>query len=125
MQGGAVLGVVHHFADPDRLSAEYAIAVRSDWHGHGVGYLLMNRIIEVARQYGIGELTGEVLHENRAMLAMCRELGFALAADPDDPSLVRVTKRLPADPRQCPGAGGGETKQGRQRYCAHGSGESQ
>jgi len=68
--------------------------VRSDWKGRGVGYLLMNRLIAIARRAGIGELTGEVLHENRTMLAMCRELGFRLAADSADPSLVRVTLRI-------------------------------
>jgi acetyltransferase len=75
---GTALGVVHFFADPDKLRAEYAIAVRSDWKGRGLGYLLMNRLIEIARQRGIGELVGEVLHENEPMLRMCRELGFAI-----------------------------------------------
>ena len=91
---GAVLGIARYFADPDRLRAEYAIAVRSDWKGRGVGYLLMNRLIDVARQYGIGELVGDVLRENGPMLAMCRELGFAISVDPDDPALVRVRKPL-------------------------------
>jgi len=91
---GTAVGIARYFADPDRLSAEYAVAVRSDWKGRGVGYLLMNRLIAVARQYGVGELVGEVLRENRPMLQMCRELGFAAAADPADASIVRVTKRL-------------------------------
>jgi acetyltransferase len=91
---GMVLGIARYFADPDRLTAEYAIAVRSDWHGRGVGYLLMRRLIAVARQAGIGELVGEVLHENHTMLAMCRELGFRVATASADPSLVRVTMRL-------------------------------
>ncbi len=89
-----VLGIARYFADPDRLSAEYAIAVRSDWHGRGVGYVLMNRLIAIARQYGIGELVGEVLRDNRPMLAMCRELGFALSPDPSDPGAVVVKKPL-------------------------------
>jgi acetyltransferase len=91
---GAALGVARYSADPDRLVAEFAVAVRSDWHGRGVGHLLMNRLIDTARQQGIGELVGQVLHENRTMLAMCRKFGFALAADPADPGLVRVSKRL-------------------------------
>ena len=91
---GAALGIAHFFADPDRLSAEYAIAVRSDWQGRGVGYLLMSRLIAVARDWGIGELVGEVLRENRTMLAMCRELGFALSPDPADPALLCVRKPL-------------------------------
>jgi acetyltransferase len=91
---GTALGIAHFFADPDRLSAEYAIAVRSDWQGRGVGYVLMNRLIEIARQRGVGELVGEVLRENQAMLTMCRELGFAVAPDPAEPGVERVTKVL-------------------------------
>lgn len=93
-EGAAALGVARYFATPDRHSAEYAVAVRSDWKGRGVGYLLMERLIEVARHHGIGELTGEVLHENEPMLEMCRELGFAMEFDPEDASLVRVRKPL-------------------------------
>jgi acetyltransferase len=93
-EGGAALGIARYFADPDRRSAEYAVAVRSDWKGRGVGYLLMTRLIEAARRRGIGELVGEVLRENAPMLAMCRELGFAASFDPADPSLVSVRKPL-------------------------------
>jgi acetyltransferase len=89
-----VLGIARFFADPDREKAEYAVAVRTDWHGRGVGHLLMNHLIEVARQWGIGELVGDVLAENVPMLAMCRELGFATRPDPADPSIIRVGKRL-------------------------------
>ncbi len=94
LYGGTALGIAHFFADPDRLSAEYAIAMRSDWQGRGVGYLLMNRLIAVARQCGIGELVGEVMRENRLMLTMCRELGFTVSADPADPSVELVRKAL-------------------------------
>jgi GNAT superfamily N-acetyltransferase/predicted CoA-binding protein len=91
---GAALGAVHFFADPDNRRAEYAIAVRSHWQGRGVGYLLMNRLIDIARQRGIGQLVGEVLRENESMLQMCRELGFTTAMHLDDPALMRVQKRL-------------------------------
>jgi acetyltransferase len=91
---GVTLGIVHFFADPDKLRAEYAIAVRSDWKGRGVGYLLMNRLIAIARQRGIGKLVGEVLRENEPMLQLCRELGFAIVPQPDDPAVLLVIKRL-------------------------------
>ena len=88
------LGIAHFFADPDRQCAEYAIAVRSDWKGRGVGYLLMTRLIDIARQCGIGELVGEVLRENGPMLEMCRTLGFVIASDPDDDAVLRVRKPI-------------------------------
>jgi acetyltransferase len=93
---GTTIGIARYFADPDRLRAEYAVAVRSDWKRRGVGYLLMTRIIEVAREAGIGELFGEVLHENKPMLDMCRALGFSLAANPSDATLTTVRKPLAA-----------------------------
>ena len=94
---GTALGVAHFFADPDNRCAEYAIAVRSDWQGRGVGYLLMTRLIDIARQRGIGELVGEVLHENEPMLQMCRELGFSIVPQPVDPAIMLVKKTLSDD----------------------------
>jgi acetyltransferase len=93
----AALGVVRFAADPDNRRAEYAIALRSDWKGRGLGYLLMTRLIEVARERGVGELFGAVLHENAAMVQMCRELGFRITPDPEDANLLEVRKPLLAE----------------------------
>jgi acetyltransferase len=65
-------------------NGEFAILVRSDLKGHGLGWLLMQLIIEYARAEGIGTIEGQVLRENTSMLAMCRELGFEITADPND-----------------------------------------
>lgn len=91
---GMMLGIARYSADSDRLSAEFAVAVRSAWHGRGVGHLLMARLIEVAQQSGIGELVGLVLHENEPMLDMCRELRFSIAPEPSDATVLRVRKSL-------------------------------
>jgi len=48
----------------------------------------------VACRGGIGELVGDVLHENQPKPDMCRALGFALAASPSDAALTIVRKRL-------------------------------
>lgn len=52
------------------------------------------------RRRRIGELVGEVLRENTAMLQMCRALGFTISVDPQDPGLVRVSKVL--QPQEAP-----------------------
>jgi acetyltransferase len=74
---------------------DYAILVRSDLKGRGLGWLLMQMIIEYARGEGLRTIEGQVLAENTAMLAMCKELGFDIAPDPDDPdtSLVKLAIR--------------------------------
>lgn len=94
---GVPLGVARYAADPDRLRAEYAVAVRSDWKGRGVGYLLMTRLVTVARETGIGELFGDVLRENQPMIDMCRVLGFSATVHPGDPTLISVRKPLRAE----------------------------
>lgn len=68
--------------------------MRSDWKRRGVGYLLLTRLIGAARAAGIGELYGEVLHENKPMLDMCHARDFAISSDPNDATLTTVRKRL-------------------------------
>ena len=70
------LGVVRLYADPDRISGEFAILVRSDLAGQGLGSNLMQRIVEVARQRGLSRLVGSVLRDNSRMLHLVRDLGF-------------------------------------------------
>ena len=76
---------LHTNADYD--SGEYAILVRSDLKGRGLGWLLMQLLIEYARAEGIRSIEGQVLQENTTMLNMCRELGFEIARDADDPHI--------------------------------------
>jgi acetyltransferase len=87
---GNMLGVVRLHADANYERGEYAILVRSDLKGRGLGYLLMQMIIEYARAEGLKTIEGQVLAENIAMLAMCRELGFSISSDPSDPDTCIV-----------------------------------
>lgn len=89
-----VVGVGRIAADPDNLRAEFALLVRSDMKGHGLGRLLMQRLIGFARERGIGELWGDILAENSAMLTLCYEAGCAIAPSPVDPCLKRATLHL-------------------------------
>ena len=91
---GQMLGVVRMHADSDYRTAEYAILVRSDLKGHGLGWLLMELMIEYARAEGLQSIRGQVLQENRTMLQMCRQLGFAISPDPEESSIVIVTLSL-------------------------------
>jgi len=91
---GALLGVVRLIADPDYVRAEYAILVRSDLKGRGLGWQLMHKLIAYATAEGLQELTGSVLVGNTGMLDMCRQMGFRIDHDPDDPSIRKVTLNL-------------------------------
>jgi acetyltransferase len=91
---GALLGVVRMVAEPDYQRAEYAILVRSDLKGHGLGWRLMQHLIHYATEEGLQELTGPVLAGNTTMLDMCRQLGFSARQDPENPSVRIVTLDL-------------------------------
>ncbi len=91
---GELAGIGRLSSDPDRTVAEYALLVRTDLQGHGLGWALLKRIIDYARAEGIGRITGMVLRENVKMLAMCREFGFTLAHDVDEPGIYQVSLDL-------------------------------
>jgi len=88
-----LLGVVRLIADADYESAEYAVLVRSDLKGEGLGWELMQHVIGYAASEGLQEVFGTVLAENTTMLKMCRQLGFEVMVDPEDQMLRRVRLR--------------------------------
>ena len=67
------------------------LVVRSDLKGHGIGWRLMQIMIEYAGSIGLKRVEGQVLRENVTMLAMCQHLGFRVRADRDDPAVMDVT----------------------------------
>lgn len=90
------LGVVRLLADPDNRRAEFAIALRSDAKGRGLGRALMERIMDYAVKRGVGEVWGDVLSDNRRMLSLCDDLGFTRGRSED--GITHVRRPLRADP---------------------------
>jgi RimJ/RimL family protein N-acetyltransferase len=90
-QSRKMLGVVRLHDDTSGETAEFAILVRSRLKDHGVGWLLMKRMIEFSRHKDLKTVRGQVLSENATMLAMCAELGFHIADDPDERGVKTVT----------------------------------
>jgi acetyltransferase len=92
--GGKLAGVGRPSCDPDRTKGEYALLVRTDLQGHGIGWQLLRQILAYASAEKIGRIEGIVLEGNMAMLKMCREFGFAVTHHPDEPGLMLVTLDL-------------------------------
>jgi acetyltransferase len=94
-QAGAaeLFGIGRIVADPDNSQAEFSLTVRDDVAGEGIGTLLLQRIIDYARQRGAGEIFGHIMSENRTMLEMCGRFGFRVEDGPDWPEItvVRLT----------------------------------
>ena len=71
-----ILGVARACADPENNAAEFAVLVRSDLKGQGLGTLLMRKLIRYCRERGTRELWGNVMADNEAMLHLAKGLGF-------------------------------------------------
>ena len=88
------LGVVRLHTDSTHEAGEYAILLRSDLKGRGLGWVLMQLIIEYAKSEGLRRIYGQILKENFVMLKMCRELGFKVTTDTEDRGVYVVTLDL-------------------------------
>ncbi|EHP44603.1 GCN5-like N-acetyltransferase [Cupriavidus basilensis OR16] len=70
---------------------EFAVAVADDWQGKGIGRRLIQRLRDAAVGAGLHRLRGDVLSENRRMLALMREFGFSTRRNPEDSLLYEVS----------------------------------
>lgn len=91
---GDMLGVARlHQTEPSE-TGEYAIIVRSDLKSHGLGWHLMQTLIDYARKRRFHFIQGRVMHDNTTMLDMCSELGFEAHCDRDEPDVYNVKLAL-------------------------------
>jgi acetyltransferase len=87
-----MMGVGRLVMTPDRDVAEFAVIVSDPWQGKGLGEKLISRVIEIARDYGVKSLWGEVLAENVPMLGLVKKMGFTL--QPAEEGVRRVGMEL-------------------------------
>ncbi len=79
-----IAGVVRIVGDGWRDSCEYAILVADAWHGKGLGGLLTEYIIEIARAQGYQHITASFLKINGAMRRMFERHGFRIRAGEEE-----------------------------------------
>ncbi len=63
-----------YYPQEDRY--EFALVVTDDWQDKGVGKILMEKLISIARDRGIKTIYGNILAENNKMIQFCRRFGF-------------------------------------------------
>ena len=85
---GEILGEVRAAVDPDNVRAEFAIVVRSDWKGRGLGKLLGDKMIRYWRGRETRQVFGLVHSENEPMLQLARSLGFEVDVAPGVQTVV-------------------------------------
>ena len=88
------LGVARYITNIDKTSCEFALVVSDRWQKRGIARLLMQRLIEVARNRGLEMMEGQVLANNARMLALMVSLKFKVSNDPDDTGIKLAKIRL-------------------------------
>ncbi|WP_273860575.1 bifunctional acetate--CoA ligase family protein/GNAT family N-acetyltransferase [Photobacterium sp. GSS17] len=80
----SIIGVTRALSDPDNIEAEFAILVRSDLKGIGLGSILMNKIIRYSRERGLKRMTGITMPSNRGMIMLAQKVGFEIDVQMED-----------------------------------------
>jgi acetyltransferase len=99
-QTGLMLGVVRLMLDANHEHGEYAVLLRSDLKGQGLGWKLMKYMIEFARTEEIKIVEGQVISDNGPMLSMCQALGFRIEDDPQEHGVKKVVLDLSKPPTE-------------------------
>jgi acetyltransferase len=87
------VGVGRLIAEPGRTSAEYAVLVQDQWQDKGLGGLLTDHCMEIARTWGVRTVTAITTTDNPRMIAVFEKRGFRIVNDLES-SLVEVSKDL-------------------------------
>jgi len=88
-----LIGVGRLVADVNFEAAEYAVLVADEWHGKGLGGMLSEYCLVVAKQWGVKRVVAETSKQNVRMLATFRKLGYEFNEEQEE-DVVLVTKEL-------------------------------
>ncbi len=73
-----LIGIGRLVADVDHQTAEYAVIVVDRWQGRGLGGLLTDYCLELAKKWGVKQVVAEISKDNARMLATFRNRGFQI-----------------------------------------------
>ena len=93
-KGEEEIGVARYMTNPDKKTCEFAIVVSDKWQGKGIARLLMQKLIDIARNRGLEIMEGQVLANNYRMLELMTSLNFQITNDLTDPGIKLVITRL-------------------------------
>ncbi len=93
-----LVGVGRLVADVDHQVAEYAVIVVDRWHGRGLGGLLTDYCLEIAKHWGVKKVVAETSKANARMLTLFRNRGFTLNEDQEE-DIVLVSKAVEGNGR--------------------------
>ncbi len=83
--------------EPDRVTAEVAISVRTDMKGRGIGWTLLQHVICYAKANGIEHIKSTESRDNTVTIGLERDAGFEIAQCEGDPADAVASRALTED----------------------------
>jgi acetyltransferase len=74
--GRELLGSVRIIEDAWRETAEYSILIADHFHGRGLGNIMTDYILDIARDRKIAKIVASVLSQNKPMIKLFEKRGF-------------------------------------------------
>lgn len=89
-----IVGVGRYMADePGGIRAEVAFTVLDEWQNRGVGTLLFEHLVSIARERGIEILWADLWPDNRRMMGIFERSGLPMRRSREG-SVARVSLTL-------------------------------
>ncbi len=82
------VGVARYVANGEQANAEIAVTIADDWQGKGLDDVLLQHLIDFARDNAVESLYSIELASNTAMRALARRFGFDSSRDLGDPGQI-------------------------------------
>ena len=90
------LAVIRASIDPDNIDAEFAMIVRSDLQGLGLGKILLDKLIRYQKTKGTTYLSGMTMISNVGMATLAKKLGFVVKRDIEE-GVINMSLQLQED----------------------------
>ena len=92
-EGKELVGIGRLVADPDHETVEYAVLVQDAWQNKGLGSLLTDYCLEIAKRWNLSKIVAQTTTDNQRMLNVFGKRGFELNPDLKS-SIVDVEKPM-------------------------------
>jgi GNAT superfamily N-acetyltransferase len=98
----AIVGEARYAFDPETSSFEFGLSVDDRRQGQGIGAALLSNLECRAAAFGAGQVYGDTLRSNDAMIHLARKSGYGFAPTPGDWKQVRFQKQIDVAPQEIP-----------------------
>lgn len=83
---GEILGGARITGLKDGKAAQISVSLRPEAERKGLGKAALLTVLRVAKERGMQSVWGIIVTDNKSMMVLARNLGFALAENPEDSS---------------------------------------